>query len=442
MAGTTTTVTIGEEVYSAVQREIYIDRSGDRLKYSGKQTFEHIGTVIDDDPDNVAVKKSGAAGGGSSDASATNQIAGNNLLTSIESKTPPLVSGRQPVDGSGVTQPISATFLPLPTGAATSANQATSNTSLGNIDTNIGARADTEATTNTGTFSLIQLVKRLINTSLAFGQKPMASSLPVTIASDQIPLTITQGKTEYVKSTGNSTTTQLPATATFPGVIVDVLAYPAVIVSAVSDQPYTVKVFQYIDLAGTQLVGTSTFTRLANQPFNNPVKLNGNYAKVTVQNTGGATTTLLAVDTYLGSMETLPSELTNLGNLKTAIVEDQTIVGASNFGQYSVYRNEALLATPQTIKATVGNIYGINIINPNTTPIYIKFFDAATVTLGTTTPIETIAVGASSGFTVEPKNVPWSYFQTNSIKIVATTGRLTADIIAPTIGVLTEIKYL
>jgi hypothetical protein len=47
---------------------------------------------------------------------------------------PTLVSGRTPVDGSGVTQPISAASLPLPSGAATAANQATSNTSLASID--------------------------------------------------------------------------------------------------------------------------------------------------------------------------------------------------------------------------------------------------------------------------------------------------------------------
>lgn len=40
-------------------------------------------------------------------------------LSSIDAKTPALVSGRQPVDGSGVTQPVSAASLPLPAGAAT-----------------------------------------------------------------------------------------------------------------------------------------------------------------------------------------------------------------------------------------------------------------------------------------------------------------------------------
>lgn len=44
-------------------------------------------------------------------------------LVSIDNKTPALVGGRQPVDGSGVTQPVSATSLPLPTGASTAAKQ-------------------------------------------------------------------------------------------------------------------------------------------------------------------------------------------------------------------------------------------------------------------------------------------------------------------------------
>lgn len=61
--------------------------------------------------------------GGAGDASAANQVTGNNSLASIDAKTPALVSGRQPVDGSGVTQPISAASLPLPTGAATAAKQ-------------------------------------------------------------------------------------------------------------------------------------------------------------------------------------------------------------------------------------------------------------------------------------------------------------------------------
>lgn len=66
-------------------------------------------------------------------------------------------SGTFTVDGSGVTQPVSAASLPLPSGAATSANQTTANTSLSSIDTK----------------------------TPSLGQTVMASSVPVAIASNQ-----------------------------------------------------------------------------------------------------------------------------------------------------------------------------------------------------------------------------------------------------------------
>lgn len=44
------------------------------------------------------------------------------------------------VDGSGVTQPVSAASLPLPTGAATAANQTTANASLSSIDGKLPAQ--------------------------------------------------------------------------------------------------------------------------------------------------------------------------------------------------------------------------------------------------------------------------------------------------------------
>lgn len=68
-------------------------------------------------------------------ATAANQASEISSLASIDTKTPALVGGRQPVDGSGVTQPISAASLPLPTGASTAARQDTEIASLSSIDT-------------------------------------------------------------------------------------------------------------------------------------------------------------------------------------------------------------------------------------------------------------------------------------------------------------------
>lgn len=76
--------------------------------------------------------------------------------------------GAAKVDGSAVTQPVSAAALPLPTGASTSALQTTGNTSLSSIDSKLGS----------------------------LGQKTMAGSAPVVIASDQsaLPVTVSGGQ--------------------------------------------------------------------------------------------------------------------------------------------------------------------------------------------------------------------------------------------------------
>lgn len=74
------------------------------------------------------------------------------------------LNGLLRVDGSGVTQPISATSLPLPTGAATSALQTSGNATLSAISAQLPT---------------------------TLGQKTSANSLAVVLASDQSAITIT-----------------------------------------------------------------------------------------------------------------------------------------------------------------------------------------------------------------------------------------------------------
>jgi hypothetical protein len=90
-------------------------------------------------------------------ATAANQTTGNTSLSSIDGKLTTTVNGLK-VDGSGVTQPVSAASLPLPTGAATSALQTTGNTTLSTISGQLPA---------------------------TLGAKTTANSLAVNIASDQ-----------------------------------------------------------------------------------------------------------------------------------------------------------------------------------------------------------------------------------------------------------------
>lgn len=99
-------------------------------------------------------------------ATSVNQDTTNTALASINGKLPSLVSGRLPVDVSslnvsvsnasleiandvGNPVPISAASLPLPSGAATSANQTTANTSLGSIDSKTPALGQALAAAST-----------------------------------------------------------------------------------------------------------------------------------------------------------------------------------------------------------------------------------------------------------------------------------------------------
>lgn len=99
-----------------------------------------------------------SASGSDTDANATIISLFKRLLQRITTLVPAnltVTSTRLLVDGSGVTQPVSAASLPLPSGAATSANQTTANTS-------IGATSEAAATTDTATSGLNGLLKRLL----------------------------------------------------------------------------------------------------------------------------------------------------------------------------------------------------------------------------------------------------------------------------------------
>jgi len=100
------------------------------------------------------------------------QTTGNSSLSSIDGKTATLVSGRVPVDGSAVTQPISAASLPLPAGAATQAT-------LSSIDAK---------------FSVL-------------GQATMAASVPVVLASNHSDIVTKKSASNYAHLNSTGTTT-------------------------------------------------------------------------------------------------------------------------------------------------------------------------------------------------------------------------------------------
>lgn len=135
------------------------------------------------------------------------------------------------IDGSAVTQPISAAALPLPTGASTSALQTAANASLVSIDAALPA---------------------------TLGQTTMANSLAIVIASDQTTLTV-QGPSGVAGTpsggiltvqgtnlgapmasamidTSNSTATPLTAGSTFTGAWKDVTSFSNLTLIVFADQ--------------------------------------------------------------------------------------------------------------------------------------------------------------------------------------------------------------
>lgn len=146
--------------------------------------------------------------------SAPATLATEATLSALNTKVPAnltVTTNRLLVDGSGVTQPVSVASLPLPTGAATEANQTTTHTRLGDL-TEAAPASDTASSGLNGRLQRIaQRITSLIGllpTSL--GQKTMAGSLAVVLPSDQTVATQNVARVaSYVQSlTIDGTTAQ------------------------------------------------------------------------------------------------------------------------------------------------------------------------------------------------------------------------------------------
>jgi hypothetical protein len=186
------------------------------------------------------------------------------------------------------TQPISASTLPLPTGAATETTLSALNTSQTN-----GTQKS-------------QIVNAAGNTIASIDDGNGGKALEVA-----------QGATSFVFSTVNSTTAQLAAAATFAGAVETVTNQQSASVILTSDQNGTLTTIEYIDAGGTRISRQASFAITAGVPFSRSFVLNGNYYKNTFTNTGASTTTTLNLNTAYG---TIPSA-TALGNGQVSIDE-------------------------------------------------------------------------------------------------------------------------
>lgn len=205
----------------------------------------------------------------------------------------------------------------------------------------------------------------MIGFNPTLGQKAAASSNSVTVASDQASIPVKKTADVFIFSTANSTSAQLAASATFTGAVESVVDQKAYSILFFSDQNATINIFQYSDAAGAKLAQQLTYTYTANQPFARSGVLNGNYVKVTAQNTGGSTTTTLRLDTAYGDigpatqLNNAPVALNEVGgtalalgqaamasSIPVAIASNQSALPASQSGTWTVQPGNTANTTP------------------------------------------------------------------------------------------------
>ena len=154
--------------------------------------------------------------------------------------------------------------------------------------------------------------------------KPMfGDNNDATDVSLNAPFPIRPAAAYFIFGTGNSSTSQLGAGATFTGAIEDVLSQPAASILITADQPITLTINQYIDASGTFKASTWTYTLTANQQFARSFTLNGNYFNLTVQNTGASATTTLNINTYYGTIATAGAA-PQQASMPVTVATDQT----------------------------------------------------------------------------------------------------------------------
>lgn len=231
---------------------------------------------------------------------------------------------------------ITAASLPLPAGAATSALQTSGNTSLTTIATETTAIA-------TNTPALV------------------GGAVPVTIPGVTVstPLAVADSGTNFISSTGNSTSTNVAVGTPFIGAVESIATQQAIVVSIKSDQNGLLTLNQYQDAGGTKNVQSLVIPIVGGVAFQQSYTSTGDFFNARFDNQGAQTQTLMSLQIEYGT--SLP--VTNKGNLPIAIneVKGQNIF-RSTFAKViggSVDPNlfqTIATGTGQTVSQSAGNL--------------------------------------------------------------------------------------
>jgi hypothetical protein len=345
------------------------------------------------------------------------------------------------VDGSAVTQPISATALPLPTGAATSANL----TTVGSQTTKINDG------TNTATVKAASTSPVITDTSLVVAISPNTATLPISAASLPLPsgaataanLTTIGSQTSKINDGTNTAAVKAASTAA-------VAADPALVVAISPNNTLNINASALplpsgASTAALQTSGNSTLTTISSQlPTTLGTKTTANSIAINIASdqtvpvsaialplpTGAATSANL---TTLGAQTTKINDGTNTAAVKAAstaaLATDSALVVAISPNSPFTLPSGASTSANQT---TLGS--QTTKLNDGTNTVTVKA--ASTAALATDTAL-VVAMSPNSPFAL-PSGASTSSnqitlgAQTTTINDGTNTAAVTAASTAPT----------
>ena len=165
---------------------------------------------------------------------------------------------------------------------------------------------------------------------------------------------------------------------------------------------------------GVRIAEVSYFGRNASRAFN----------FVSVNNTPNVAVTTLPTLANVTTVGTI-STITNAGVSTTV---------------FSAARTQNLTNTSFAIKGSAGRVYGLNIINPNATPVYVKLFNIATAVVGTTTPVKVYYVPANESLLNAVDG--WGINFATAISAACVTGLADNNSTAPASPVHLEVEFI
>lgn len=279
-------------------------------------------------------------------------------------------------------------------------------------DINIGSTSDTAATADTGPFSLIGLTKRLLTKLPGVGVQLSANSLPVAIASDQIlpvnpqvqlttgTLAALNASVSIVLNGANGAIIDLRgsfvASLSFQGTVdgatwFTLVAMPvASLTNSALVTTVTVQGAWHILTAGLQQIRVSATAFTSGSVA---VTIRATQAQPFLYTAAAGTTNSVSIASGTINSATLAASANLIGDVGVQY-------RASNVGAASIVSLMSTSAvSTQNIKATAGRLIGVIVQNSASTLRSLKFFNAATITLGTTAALFEIDIPAGSALT-------------------------------------------